>query len=218
MRLLATAVLAFSALLPIACTAASDSKTYVEGTHYKLVREPGAPSAAGARIEVREFFWYGCGHCYALEPELEKWQARKPADVDLVRVPNSLGRPAGMVHSKAHYAAEALGLSAKIQPALFRALNVEQQPLDTEAQMAAFFTRTTGVLPDVALGSLRGFAVDSRVRAAEALARQYGIASTPTLVVDGRYQTNATLAKGFPEMLKVIDHLIEKTRAERKKK
>ena len=217
MRLLATAVLAVSALLPIACTAA-DKASYQEGTHYKPVREASAPSAAGKRIEVAEFFWYGCGHCYAFEPELEKWMARKPADVDFTRVPNSLGRPAGLVHSKAYYTADALGVSAKIHPALFRALNVEQQTLDTDDQMAAFFTRTTGILPDVVLGTMRGFAVDSRVRGAEGLARQYAIASTPTVVVDGRYQTNATLAKGFPEMLKVIDFLIAKTREDRKKK
>lgn len=215
MRLLASAVLAVSALLPIACTAAGDSVAYQEGTHYKPVREPSAP---GKRIDVAEFFWYGCGHCYAFEPEIEKWVARKPADVDFIRVPNSLGRPAGMVHSKAYYTAEALGVSLKTHGALFRALNVEQQTLDTEDQMAAFFNRTTGILPDVVLGTLRGFAVDSRVRGAENLARQYGIASTPTVVVDGRWQTNATLAKGFPEMLKVIDFLIEKARKDRLKK
>ena len=78
MRLFARALIAVVAILPIACSAATPAPAYTEGTNYKIVREP-APSG-GKRIAVEEFFWYGCGHCYAFEPTLEKWLAKKPAD------------------------------------------------------------------------------------------------------------------------------------------
>lgn len=216
MRFIARALLALTALLPIACTAASD-EPYKEGTHYKLVREVSAP-ADSKRIRVEEFFWYGCGHCYAFEPEVEKWAARKAADVDFVQIPNSLGRPVGLTHSKVFYTAEALNLMDKIHRPFFDAIHQEHQNLDTEAEVQAFFNQKTGLLPDVFNSTFNGFAVDSRVRRAEALARQYGVASTPSLVVDGRYIVNASMTGGFPEMIKVLDFLVDKARKERKKK
>lgn len=220
MRLLARSLLApiisLLALAPIACTAASD-ETYEEGTHYKRVREASAP-ANPKRIEVDEFFWYGCSHCYAFEPTIEKWKSSKAADVDFVPVPNSLGRPIGLLHSKTYYAAETLGVLDKTHGAFFDAIHQQRQPMENEEQIAAFFNARTGLLPDVFLSTLNGFAVDSRVRNAEALAKQYGIASTPTVVVDGRFSVNATQTGGFDGMGKVIDFLVDKVRKERKKK
>lgn len=216
MRLLATALIAATTLLPIACTAA-DETPYTEGTDYKQVREP-ATAPGSKRITVEEFFWYGCGHCYAFEPTLEAWAAKAPADVDFIRVPNSLGRPVGIIHSRVYYTAEALNLVDKIHRPFFDGIHQQQLNLDSEAAIQAFFTDKVGVMPDVFNSTFNGFAVDSRVRRAEALARQYGIASTPTLVVNGRYQINASMTHGFDGMLKVADYLINKIRNERKKK
>lgn len=217
MRLIARTLLAVVALLPIACSAAAPAPAYTEGKEYKRVREAVA-IADKKRIQVEEFFWYGCGHCFAFEPMLEAWVAKKPADVDFVRVPNSLGRPVGLLHSRTFYAAESLNVLDKSHRALFGAIHEQQQTLDTDASIAAFFNRTTGVMPDVFVSTLNGFAVDSRVRRAEGLARSYGIASTPSLVIDGRYTVNATVSGGFAEMLKITDFLIAKIREERKKK
>lgn len=215
MKIITRALLAIFALLPIACTAASD-ETYKEGTHYKLVREITAPLDP-KRIEVNEFFWYGCPHCFHLEPELEKWLKLKPADVDFSRVPNSLGRPIGLLHSKSFYTADTLNVLDKIHLPLFSAIHNERQQMASDAEVAAFFNAKTGILPDVVIGTLNGFAVDSRVRRAEALAKQFGIASTPTIVVDGRWQTDVTKAGGNTQVLKVVDFLIAKARKERKK-
>ena len=216
MRIFARALLAFSALLPIACSAAESGK-YVEGTHYKLVREP-APAGNSQRITVEEFFWYGCGHCFAFEPSIEAWAAKKPADVDFIRVPNSLGRPVGIAHSKVLYTAEALNLMDKIHRPFFTAIHQQQRNLDSEAAIQAFFTEKTGIMPDVFNSTYSGFAVDSRVRRAEELAKRYGVSSTPSLVVGGRYIIIASTAGGFSEMLKITDFLIEKTRKLRPKK
>ena len=97
---------AFLALFAIACSA-QDAATFTEGKEYKKVREVQAP-ADPKRIEVAEFFWYGCPHCYAFDPTIEAWSKKRAGDVDFVRVPSTLGRKEGVMHAKAFYAAEAL--------------------------------------------------------------------------------------------------------------
>ena len=134
-----------------------------------------------------------------------------------MQIPNSLGRPVGMLHSKAYYTADSLGVLDKTHHALFGSIHHKQQMLDKEDDLVAFFTNTTGILPDIIKGTLNGFAVDSRFRNAEELTKQYGVASTPVIVVDGRYLVDARMANGFDGMLKVTDFLINKVRADRKK-
>ena len=216
-RALLAPFVALFALLPLACSAApGDAAKFEEGTHYKRTREAPGP-ASSKRIEVAEFFWYGCSHCNAFEPVIQKWAKTRPADVDFVQIPNSLGRPIGLLHSRAYYAADSLGVLPKTHHALFDAIHNKHQSLETEDQLAAFFNAATGILPDVFKGTLNGFAVDSRTRNAEALIKQYGITSTPMLVVDGRWVVDARGAGGFDGMLKVTDFLIEKARKARSK-
>ena len=220
MRLLARALLSLSALLPLACSAtdapaAAAASSFKEDVQYKRVPKEQKP-ADTKRVEVDEFFWYGCPHCYHLDAEIYKWLPTKPPYVDFVRVPNSLGRPEGMIHSKAFYTAEALGISEKIHRPLFDAIHKDHKPMTTEADVQAFFTEQSGVLPDVFTSTFRGFAVDSRVRRAEDMSKFYVITSVPTVVVGGKYYTNGTLAGDFPKMMQTVDFLINKVRQERK--
>jgi thiol:disulfide interchange protein DsbA len=225
MRLLARRVLlSLVSLLPLACSAAEApaaakpaTMEFKEDVQYKRVPAEQKPADA-KRVEVDEFFWYGCPHCYHLDPEVSKWLKTKPADVDFVRVPNSLGRPEGILHSKAFYTAEALGLGDKMHRPLFDAIHKDHKPITTEAELQAFFTSESGVLPDVFTSTFRGFAVDSRVRRAEDMAKAYSISSVPAVVVGGKYYTNGTLAGDFPKMMLTIDFLINKVRQERKAK
>ncbi|SFF24592.1 thiol:disulfide interchange protein DsbA [Fontimonas thermophila] len=204
---------AFS-LLAFACSAGDSQGTFTEGKDYKRVREVQAP-ADPKRIEVNEFFWYGCPHCYAFDPAIEAWAKTRPGDVDFVRVPTTLGRPEGRLHAKAFYTAEILNALDAMHPALFDTLHKQHQPLNGEAQIQALFNRTTGVLPDVFSATFNGFAVDARVRKAEQLAMSYGITSVPTLVVGGTYVTSPAMAHGFTEATRVLDFLIDKVRKER---
>jgi protein dithiol oxidoreductase (disulfide-forming) len=214
-RLFAAIAATSLSLFTLACSA-KDASEYVEGKHYKVVREVAEPSD-NKRIAVEEFFWYGCGHCYNFEATVEPWAERLPADVDFVRVPNSLGRPIGLLHSKAYYTAETLKLIDSVHPKLFEAMHVRRLPLSTEAQIVGVFEANSPVMPDVVENTLKGFAVDARVRRAESLSRGYGVTSTPTLVVGGKYYTNPSLAGGFDEMVDLADMLIEKVRQERAK-
>ncbi len=208
-RYLTAAALALTAL---ACSA--QDAQYTEGKQYKKVREIQQP-ADKKRILVEEFFWYGCPHCYALDPEIHKWSTTKPADVDFVRVPNTLGRPVGALHAKAYYTAESLNALDKMHPALFDAIHKGGQQLDNEAQIAAVFNRTLGLMPDLFTNTFKGFAVDARFRKSEQLSKDYGITSVPVVVVGGKYMTSAAMAGSFETMLKVVDSLVVKVRKER---
>lgn len=216
MRGLLRALVASLALLSLACSAQDKGVQYQEGKHFKAVKTAAKP-VDPKRITVEEFFWYGCQHCFHFEPTINAWKARKPADVDFARIPNSLGQAAGIAHQKAFYTAEALNVSDQIHPALFSAIHEKRQQVFTQEALAAFFNAQTGILPDVFNSTFTGFAVDSRVRRADTLSKDYLIFSVPTVVVGGKYQTTAQMAGGsFDDMTKVIDFLIEKVRKERK--
>jgi thiol:disulfide interchange protein DsbA len=217
MRLFARLLLSVSVLLPIACSATEPAAVFKEGTQYAKVRE-ALPPVDPKRVEVDEFFWYGCPHCYHLDPIVDAWRAHKPADVDFVRIPNSLGRDEGITHSKAFYTADVLNLGDKIHKPLFVAIHEQHMVLNTQAEMQAFFTAQTGILPDVFNNTFSGFAVATKVGRAESLSKSFGVASVPVIVVGGKYTTSPAMA-GTPEQtFKVVDFLIAKVRQERKGK
>ncbi|TDU26720.1 thiol:disulfide interchange protein DsbA [Panacagrimonas perspica] len=210
------ALVAALSLLSFACTAQEKGAQYEEGKQFKEVKTVAKP-VDPKRITVEEFFWYGCQHCFHFDPDIAAWVKKKPADVDFIRIPSSLGRPEGVVHQKAYYTAEALGVTEKIHKPLFDAIHEQHLPLMTPDSIGNFFNSQVGVLPDVFKSTFTGFAVDSRVRRADTLAKDYMIFSVPTVVVGGKYQVTAQMAGGtFADMLKVIDFLVEKVRSERK--
>lgn len=214
MRVLARCLLAIAALTTTFACSAQSAAQYEEGKQYRKVREAIAPADA-KRISVEEFFWYGCPHCYALDPVIGAWAKGKPADVDFVRVPNTLGRPEGALHAKAFYTAEVLNVFDKMHPALFDAIHKQNMLLNNEAQIANVFNRTTGLMPDLFASTFKGFTVDARFRKSEQLSKTYGIASVPVVVVGGKYSTSASMAGGNEQMLKVVDFLVAKVRKER---
>lgn len=215
MHMLIRGLFAALALSAFACTAQEPAPKFQEGMQYKKVRE-ATPPADRKRIEVAEFFSYGCPHCYSLDPLLEDWKKTKPADVDFVRVPHSLGSPTGMLYSKAMYTHEALNVSDKMHKALFEAIHQQHQSLASQETIAEVFNRHTGILPEVFAGTFNGFAVDARVRRAEQFAKTYAISGVPAVVVGNTYVTSGTMSGGgFPAMIKVIDFLVDKVRKER---
>jgi thiol:disulfide interchange protein DsbA len=208
-------------LLPLS-VAAGD---YTEGQHYRTVPAPVAP-ADPKIITVEEFFWYGCPHCYRLEPQLAAWANKQPSDVKLVHIPNSLGRPVGVLHQKTFFTAAGLGVEQQLRLPFMEALVIEHQNLNDEKSIRDFVVQHTGITPEVFTSNFEGFAVDMQVRRADELARSYRITGTPTLVVGGKYLASATLpgihVPGATEeqsnarMLEVVDFLVDKLRRERK--
>lgn len=201
------------ALSPLACSAQEGPMRYIEGEQYTKVRkvdEPQDPS----KITVTEIFWYGCGHCYAFEPHIRRYAENAPGDVVFERVPTALGRAVGELHSRAYYTAEQLGVERQFTPKMFAAMHDRRLPMSTEAAIGSLFTQL-GIDEAEFRSTFEGFAVDSLVRRAEMQNREWGVSSTPTVVVGGKYLTSPAMANGAEEAIEVIRFLVDKVRAER---
>lgn len=216
MKKLFRALVVLVSLSPLACSAA-DNAPYKLGEHYMRVRayqEPANP----AKIEVMEVFAYSCPHCYSLEPVLAQWLKKKPADVEFVRNPHSLGRPENEARNRAFYAARMLGVLDRFHGALFAAVHKESKPMATPEELRALFVQHTGVKAADFDGAYNSFAADAGFRRGESSIQALGITSVPTLVVDGKHFVSPNLAKGFDGMVKVTDFLVEQARRERAKR
>ncbi len=185
---------------------------YEEGTHFTRF-VPTQPTVGGPdKVEVAEFFWFGCPHCYDLEPFMDRFEEGMPAGVRLVRVPVTWNRAAAL-HAKMFYTAEALVTAGVIKDAdEFRAAAFEEfhqrgNRLLSETSMKRLFERF-GVTEQDFDNAWNSFDVDRKLRLAQDLASRYSIDSVPAIVVNGKYKTGAGLAGGNSVMFEVIDELI----------
>jgi protein dithiol oxidoreductase (disulfide-forming) len=185
---------------------------YVEGTHYFRLKQP-VRTKDPSRIEVVEVFWYGCPHCFHLDPLIKLWQKKLPADVDFHRSPALWNGPMA-IHAQAFYAAQALGVLDKMHDPLFEALKVNREALSDVDQLAAFFAEH-GVEEKAFRKAFASFVVQSNVKQADARARSYRIEGTPELIVNGKYRVSGRSAGGQDQMIPVVDFLIARERAER---
>ncbi len=189
---------------------AQDGESFEAGTHYDLI-SPAIRTASPDKIEVAEFFWYGCGHCYTFEPLLAQWKKTLADDVAFRGIPAMWGG-AMELHARAFYAAQALGVLEKMSPVIFQAMNVDRKPLRNEAEIAELFVEN-GVDEDDFMKAFKSFGVDSLVRQATSTARAARITGTPSLMVNGKYLITARKAGSSANMLKIADYLVEQERA-----
>ena len=183
----------------------------VEGKDYLRVQpavQVTLPSAQ-KKIEVLEFFWYGCPHCFALEPLIQPWSRQLPADVYFHQVPFAfIGVPD---QQKLFYALEALGQREALQGKIFDAIHVKKVHLNTESEITAFVA-ANGVNAAKFTEAFRSFSVDKLVNRGKQLSSDYKIDGVPAICVQGRYYTAASLAGTHERSLKVADFLIERAR------
>lgn len=186
---------------------AADAQPWVEGIHYEPVPGTHAPREDG-RIEVVEAFWYACPSCYNFEPHLVRWLQTKPEDVEFVRVPASLA-PNWRVYARAFHTAEALGVLETMHPIIFRSIHIERAPLNSVDAYVALFTAHTDLDEARVRETFTGFEVETRMRRGDALVRDYRVSAVPTIIVNRRWRTNPAMTRGYPQMVQLIDHLIE---------
>ncbi|MGR8919928.1 MAG: thiol:disulfide interchange protein DsbA/DsbL [Gammaproteobacteria bacterium] len=187
---------------------AASAETYTEGQHYEAISPPVKTTAAQGKVEVVELFWYGCPHCFAFEPTIEKWLETKPDSIEFRRVPAIFARN-WAVHARAYYAAEQLGVLDRTHSRLFEALHVKQQKIFTEDQIVAFFV-ANGVDEQAFRDAYNSFDVDSKTRTAMTLTRQYGITGVPAMIVNGRYRSSARQTGTYENLLKLVEYLAAK--------
>jgi thiol:disulfide interchange protein DsbA len=204
---------ALSALLLVAAPAAlAQGAPIAEGKQYVRLKNP-QPVETGKKIEVLEFFSYGCPHCGDLEPVLQGWLKSLPADVQFRRIP-VMFQERWIAYAKIYFTLDALGVEAKLSPAVFTTIHGKGANL---WQDKAFFDWAAGQgLDRKAVEEMYGsFAIAGKVKRAQMAAQTYGVQSVPLVVVDGKYMT-----KDVPThtaMPGIIDALVAKARVERPK-
>jgi thiol:disulfide interchange protein DsbA len=189
---------------------AQAQQSWVEGTHYVKLAQP-QPVPGNGKIEVIEFFWYGCPHCNAFEPTLESWVKKLPPDVAFRRVPVAFRDEPFGAHQRIYYALEAMGLVEQMHRKVFYAIHNERQRLDKPQDIAAFMTKN-GVDGAKFLEAYNSFGVQTKQRQAKQLADAYKIDGVPAMGIDGRYFTSGTLAGSPERSLMVADSLIAQSR------
>jgi thiol:disulfide interchange protein DsbA len=181
------------------------SERFKEGTHYRRI-VPAQPTSLGPdKIEVVEAFWYGCNHCYSLEPAIEAWNAKKPHYVELVRLP-SMGSETARMHARLFYTIEALGKVDPLHAQVFREIHVSGNPLNTVERITAFMKKN-GIGAEEFNKAFSSFAVESRLQRADFLNRRYRIASVPMFIVNGKYTTDVGEAGGEQQMFALLGDL-----------
>lgn len=203
-QLLLAALLALTSLGAVADTA------FEEGTHYFLVPAP-LPTLAADKSEVVELFWYGCPHCYHLEPTLTDWLKAKPADVNFRRIPAVFSAD-WTPHARAFYAAEALGESERLHGPLFKALHADGRKIYSEEALIRFAAEQ-GFDEKTFTAAYTGFAVDGKVKQAMQYTRGAGITGVPAIIVNGKYRVSVQSAGSEKALMEVVDYLIAKDRA-----
>ena len=181
----------------------------VEGRDYVRLNTP-APVAAGGKIDIVEFFSYGCPHCFTFEPLLEQWAKKLPADVAFRRVPAAFNGPFEG-YAKLFLALEAMGQAEALNRRIFNAIHVQRQRLDKDADIAGFVQANGGDGAKV-IEAMKSFGVATKLKQSKQLFDAYKIDGVPTLGIHGRWFTSPALANGHDRALAVADVLIARAR------
>jgi protein dithiol oxidoreductase (disulfide-forming) len=174
---------------------------------------PPQPTESKGKIEVIEFFWYGCPHCYSLEPYIETWLKKLPPDVEFRRVPAVFNSRWG--HDAAiFYTLEALGVLDKLHRPLFDAIHKSSLRTDNEAALSEWLQKN-GVEPKKFMDAMKSFGVQSKLRRATQQTVAYKIDGTPAMAVAGRYTVSAEQGRTQQGMLQVVDGLVDMARKQK---
>jgi len=186
-----------------------------EGKDFRPVSPP-QPVENGNKIEVLEFFQYTCPHCMSYEPVLEGWRKRLPADVEYRRIPISWDQT-NLPHVRTYFTLEALGKVNELHTKVFRAVQLQRQPMLKPDEIADFMA-SNGIDRKQWLDAYNSFSVGARANRAGQVWRAYKIDGTPAMAVDGKWVTAPSMVGSREGSLTVLDYLIQRARSERTSK
>lgn len=171
------------------------------------------PVRTGDKIEVLELFWYGCPHCYSLEPYLIKWLKNKPDFVEFVRLPAVLNR-SWAFDARVYYTFVALGVVDQLHEPYFDTIHRERNRMTTAEEIAEWASEK-GVNGQAILDTFNSFGVDSMLANATQMAEGYETDGVPTIIVDGKFRTKVSLAGGQNELIDLMNYLALRAQSER---
>ena len=196
-----------AATAALANTAAhAQGKPPQEGADFLVLDKPALTEAGAGKIEVVEFFWYSCPHCYRFEPLLQEWIKQMPKDVVLRRAPVAF-RPDFEPQQRLYFVLEAMGKFEELHTKVFNAIHVERQVLNT-ADLVIAWAEKQGVNKAKFTEAYNSFPVATKTRKATLLQDSYKVDGVPALGVAGKYYTSGALAQTMERALVVTDYLI----------
>ncbi|MEM7361138.1 MAG: thiol:disulfide interchange protein DsbA/DsbL [Pseudomonadota bacterium] len=199
------------ALSLFACQGDISAQT-LNDNQYTVLNSPIEVST-GDKVEVAELFWYGCGHCFALEPYVKKWQKSMPENAEFVKVPAIFSKR-WEFHGKAYYTMEQLGVLDQANDAFFHRIHVMRKPindLDTLVEFLAKYEQSE----EQVTAAFNSFSVDAKLRAAKIITAKSTANGVPAILVDGKFHTSVKLAGSADALFEVVDLLVAKAASER---
>ena len=209
--------LLFSLLIALLSCSNDDQTTFESGSgerfkagvHYELLDNP-TKVRDPSKIEVTEVFWFGCNHCYALEPYIARWKRDMPLDVTFIKSPATWNDML-KTHARIYYTAKALGIEQQFVPAAFNTIQNEGRMLTGNTELEYYF-RGFDVEKDRYKAVSTSFGVRNAVDQADKKMKDWKVTGVPSLVVNGKYKIAASRSVRTDELFDVVDFLIEKER------
>jgi thiol:disulfide interchange protein DsbA len=197
-------------LIPIVLILVFSGFTMAADSSQKYVQISNQKQTESDKVVIYEFFWYGCPHCYNLEPTINDIESNLDKDTILIKVPVAL-RDSWELHAKAYYALQQMKLDDNLHEKIFTEIHVNSNRLDTKEKLANFI-KEEGYDADKFLKILDSFGTEIRIKKASRLANQYQIKSVPTLVINGKYKTSGSHVSSYQELYDVVQLLVDKER------
>ena len=188
---------------------AGNGEKFRAGVHYELLDNPSKVRDP-SKIEVTEVFWFGCNHCYALEPYIARWKRDIPLDVTFIKSPATWNDML-KTHATIYYTAKALGIEQQFVPAAFNTIQNEGKMLTGNTELEYYF-RGFDVQKDRYKAVSTSFGVRNAVDQADKKMKEWKVTGVPSLVVNGKYKVAASRSVRTDELFDVVDFLIEKER------
>ncbi len=186
---------------------ANDNFDFIEGIHYKKLDK--TVDISPYKKQVTEIFFYGCPHCYYLEPSLHKWLKTKPKDVNFIQMPAVLNSPNWIFMARVYYTAVALGIEKKFHPAYFKAIQGDKQQIFTLDELA-YFVKDMGVTSKEYKQMFKSFQVAQMVQKAKAKTDIFKAEGVPAVVINGKYLTDVTMATSRKKLWELVNYLSNK--------
>jgi thiol:disulfide interchange protein DsbA len=180
---------------------------FLEGINYQKLPKP--VSIEPYKKKVVEVFFYGCPHCYHLEPSLNQWLKTKPKDVHFERMPAVLDNPNWVFMARVFYTAKALGILDKFHEAYFDAIQRDGKRI-FDIETLANYCEQFGVKHNDYVQMFKSFKVDQMVQKARILTNEYGVDGVPAVIVNGKYRTDVPMAEGKPQLWQLVNELTHK--------
>lgn len=190
------------------------AREFKDGVDYRTLRTPVLTDASKGEIEVATVFWYGCPHCYSLEPIVDRWKESLKDDVHFVRRPGFFGPNLWQTHAQLYYTINSMGIEDKVHEGIFNEVQNKRNYLQDSDAMADYLNQHYGVDKKEFKVKFESFGVNHQLQQASAKLKGYELTGVPALIIDGKYVIEPGMAGSLKNMPLIADYLIAKVQKE----